>query len=117
MVGIVYLVGGKLWIDATPISLAGTFGDFSFHRRDHADYWKQLVKRGAAPDAEYGEYPRGRVSYNRKSGRFSLIADRCILREQELVNAISSQMHLPVRNIETGTDGSYRCSACLRRSR
>jgi hypothetical protein len=117
MVGIVYLVGGKLWIDATPISRAGTFGDFFFHRRDHCHFWKQLVKQGAAPDAEYEEYPRGRVSYNRKSGQFSLLADRCILREQKLVNAILSQMHLPMRNTETDTESSYRCSACLRRCR
>ncbi len=34
-VGIVYLVGDKLWIDSTPLTEAGRFGDFAIHERDH----------------------------------------------------------------------------------
>jgi len=45
-VGIVYLVGGKLWIDATPLAEAGRLGDFAIHERDHISYWAELVKSG-----------------------------------------------------------------------
>jgi hypothetical protein len=41
-VGIIYLVGDNLWIDATPIARAGNFGDLSFHERYHFQYWEQL---------------------------------------------------------------------------
>src|SRR5208282_4984403 len=80
-------------------------------------YWEELVKQRAVPDAEYEQYPRGRVSYGKKSGKFTLLADRCILREQGLIEAILSRMCLQARDTETGTDLMYRCSGCLRRNR
>jgi hypothetical protein len=112
-VGIIYLVGDKLWFDTTPAAQAGNFGDFSFHEQYHFQYWEQLVKQGAVPNAEYTEFPRGRVSYNRKTGKFMLLADHCILREQSLVAMIFLQMNLPARGTETGPDGLYRCFRCL----
>ena len=63
-VGIIYLVGDKLWIDATPLAEAGRFSDFAIHERDHSQYWPQLVRSGVVSVAEYEEYPRGRVAYN-----------------------------------------------------
>jgi hypothetical protein len=34
-VGIIYLVGDKLFIDSTPINRAGSYGDHLIHERDH----------------------------------------------------------------------------------
>jgi hypothetical protein len=34
-VGIIYVVGDKLWIDATPIARVVNFSDFAIHERDH----------------------------------------------------------------------------------
>jgi hypothetical protein len=116
-VGIIYLVGDKLWIDATPVARAGNFGDFSFHERQHFQYWEQLVKQRAVPDTEYEQYPRGRVSYDRKSGKFEFLADPCILSEKSLVAAILLQMNLPTRRTEMSTDDLYRCFRCLERNR
>ena len=114
-VGIVYFIGAKLFIDSTPVAQAGTYGDCLFHERDHYQYWAQLVGSGDVPDAEYEEHPRGRVSYNEKTGKYTLLADRCILGRKRLVSKILSGMHLPARGTETGTDGHYRCFRCLRR--
>ena len=116
-VGIIYLVDDKLWIDATPVALAGNFGDFAFHERYHSHYWEELVKQRAVPDTEYEQYPRGRVSYDRKSRKFKLLADRCILSKKSLVAAILLQMNLPVRRTEMRTDSRYRCFRCLGPSR
>lgn len=116
-VGIIYLVGDKLWIDATPIAQAGNIGDFSFHKRYHFQYWEQLVKQRAVPATEYERFPRGRVSYDRKSGKFELLADPCILSEKSLVAAIFLRMNLPSRGTETGTDSLYRCFRCVGRNR
>jgi hypothetical protein len=116
-VGIIYLVGDKLWIDATPVARAGNFGDFSFHERYHFQYWEELVKQRAVPDTEYEQYPRGRVSYDRKSGKFELLADRCILSKKSLVATIFLQMKLPSRGTEMGTDSLYSCFRCVERNR
>jgi hypothetical protein len=116
-VGIVYVVGRKLWIDATPLGGAGNFGDFAIRERDHHEYWAQLVSSGAAPDAEYEEYPRGRVAYNTKTGKYTLLADRCILGRKSLVRKILSRLHLPPNETEIGTDSHYRCFRCLGRER
>jgi len=116
-VGIIYLVGEKLWIDSTAVARAMNFGDYAIHECDHQRYWEQLVKRGEAPDTGDDRYPRGRVSYNRGSDKFTLLADRCILGRKSLVAAIFLRMRLPARDTEIGTDSLYRCLRCLERSR
>jgi hypothetical protein len=112
-VGIVYWVGDKLFIDSTPVAGAGRYGDSAIHERDHIWYWAELVKSGIVPDSEYEQHPRGRVSYNEKTGEYTLLADRCILGRKKLVRKILSRLHLPVRGTETGTDSHYRCFRCL----
>jgi len=112
--GIIYLVGDNLFIDSTPVAQAGTYGDCLFHERDHCLYWAQLVSSGDVPDAEYEEQPRGRVSYNTKTGRFTLLADKCILSKTSVVRTILKRMHLPAKDTETDTDVHYRCFRCLR---
>lgn len=114
-VGIIYIFGGKLLIDSTPLGQAGRYGDCAFHERDHISYWAELVKSGRVPNSGYEEFPRGRVSYDRRSGQFTFLADLCILRQKSLVSAILSRMHLPVRGTKIGTDGGYRCISCVRR--
>jgi hypothetical protein len=116
-VGIIYLFGDRLWIDATPVARGMNFGDFVIHERDHQLYWKQFVEKGAVPSTEHDEFPRGRVTYNRKSGKFTLLADACILREKSFVSTILSRMHLPERGTKTSADDLYRCFRCLGRSR
>ena len=74
-------------------------------------------KTGDAPDIGYDRYPRGRVSYNMKSSTFRLLADRCILREKNLVATILFQMNLLARDTETSTDKLYRCFRCWGRRR
>jgi hypothetical protein len=113
-VSIVYFIGDKLFIDSTPVAQAGTYGDCLFHERDHIHYWAQLVSSGDVPDVEYEEHPRGRVAYNRKTGKYTLLADRCILGRKSLVSKILSRLHLPLKDTEPGTDSHYRCSRCLR---
>jgi len=112
-VGIFYLVQKKLSIDATPLAEAGRFSDFAIHERDHYQYWAQLVSSGVVPVAKCEEYPRGRVAYNTKTGKYTLLADRCILRKKSLVRTILKRMHLPVRGTQVGKDSHYRCFRCL----
>src|ERR1700686_1284544 len=87
-VGIIYLVAEELLIDSTPLAQARHYGDFRIHERGHIDYWAELVKSGQVPNTEYEEFPRGRVAYHTKSGKFTLLADKCILRQEDSVGKI-----------------------------
>jgi hypothetical protein len=116
-VGIIYLVGEELLIDSTPIAKASRYGDFRIHERGHIDYWAKLVKSGKVPNCEYEEFPRGRVAYHTKSGKFALLADNCILSQDNVVGKILSRLYIPPKDIDMGTDSHYRCFRCLGHSR
>jgi hypothetical protein len=116
-VGIIYLVGEELLIDSTPLDHAGRYGDFRIHERGHIDYWGELVKNGKVPNSEYEEFPRGRVAYYTKSGKFTLLADNCILSQEGIVSKIVSQLNIPPKDLEMGTDSHYWCFRCLGHSR
>jgi hypothetical protein len=116
-VGIIYLVAGELFIDATPLAQAGRHGDCAIHERGHISYWAELIRSGRVPDSEYEEFPRGRVAYDIKAGKFMLLADECILRRKGIVGKILSRLHIPPKNTEVSTDSHYRCFHCLGRSR
>ena len=113
-VGIFWVVNGEMLIDSTPLSEAEPYGDYLTHPRGHAEVWEQYQQTGAVPsDMEYEEAPRGRAIYNTKTRRFTLLADHCILREQNVVRRIMSELRLP-RNTETRPDSHYQCPGCLR---
>jgi hypothetical protein len=117
-VGIVFLVGKTLLIDRTPVSEGGIYGDFRIHERGHDAFWEMLRRTGAVPpDTEYDDYPRGRVAYNTKTGKYSLLLDRCILKNKSVVNKIMSELNLPTKRTEMDTDSQYRCPNCLGRGR
>jgi hypothetical protein len=114
-VGIFYVVGRKLLIDSTPLSQAVQYGDHLIHDVGHIRYWAQLTgtRTGGGPTDDYEEYPRGRVAYNAKSRKYTLLADRCILRKKAIVAEIMSRMNLPLGRVKVDTDPHYRCYRCL----
>jgi hypothetical protein len=113
-VGIIYLVKGNLWIDGTPVSKAGDYGEFKIHENDHIRYWDQLMRTGSVPKlSEYEEHPRGRVVYNTKTRQYTLYLDRCILGKKAVVQRIIREMRLPGKQTATATDSHYRCFRCL----
>ena len=116
-VGIFYLVGSILLIDSTPLPHAGHYGDFKIHEDSHIDYWAELVASGKVPSSEYEEFPRGRIAFHLKSGKFGLLADSCILGQEKILGKIFSQLNIPLKNTVIGTDSHYRCFRCLNISR
>ena len=114
LVGIFWWFGGRLIIDASPLSEAEPYGDCLTHSKSHIDFWTEQQSKGALPrDIEYEEASRGRVTYNVKAQLFYLMADRCILNDKTKVAAIKKAMYLPANTI-VDTDSHYRCSKCLR---
>jgi hypothetical protein len=120
MVGIFWLVEGRLIIDASPLSEAESYGDCLTHSKSHLDFWMEQQRLGAvSPDIEYEELPRGRVVYNPTTERFTLYADRCILKRKSVVKQIMKAMCLPSGHTDVttdGPDGHYKCSLCLETS-
>jgi hypothetical protein len=115
-VGIVFLVGDHLFIDSTPLSDAGGYGHFKIHEADHYAYWDKLQAAGAVPASEYDDFPRGRVSYDTRTRKFSLFLDKCIIKK-DFVQRIMKWMNLPKVNTKVETDPHYRCPVCLRGKR
>jgi hypothetical protein len=113
-VGIFWVVNAKPIIDSTPLGEAEPYGDHLTHAPSHIDVWTLFQRNGIAPlNMEYEEAPRGRVMYDTKTRRFTLLADRCILKRKDLVGKIMSAMNLTGKNIDKGTDSHYRCADCL----
>jgi hypothetical protein len=115
LVGIFWVINGKPIIDSTSLSEAEDYGDFKTHPRGHMDVWTLFQQRGiATADVEYEEFPRGRVMHNTKTRRFTLLADKCILKDERIISKIMAEMNLLNKNTGKGTDSHYRCFACLR---
>ena len=112
--GIFWLVkGSKLLIDSTPLSECETYGDHLNYPGSHIRVWERWQRIGDAPaESLYEEYPRGRVIANVKTNTFTLLADKCILARNEIINRIKKELHLP-KQTSLGKDPHYRCSTCL----
>jgi hypothetical protein len=59
-VGMIYLVGGKLLIDSTPLVQAGSYSDSAIHEPDHISYWAEprtipLVSGDRSPETAMRE--------------------------------------------------------------
>lgn len=75
--------------------------------------WDAWQKLGKVPvDVAYEEPPRARVSFNRKTSQFVLLADKCILERKSVVAEITKALGLP-KNVALDSDSHYRCSKCL----
>src|ERR1039458_8987371 len=73
-VGIFWIVNGKSLIESTPLSEAEPYGVFLTHPRGHAEVWEAFQRAGAVPrEVEYEESPRGRVMFNTRTKRFTLL--------------------------------------------
>jgi hypothetical protein len=111
--GIFWLVNGKLFIDSAPLSECERYGDHLNYPNSHIRVWEHWQQIGRAPaESEYEEFARGRVMCEVKSKRFTLLADKCVLKRKELIAAIKNELRLP-RQTSLGTDPHYRCFTCL----
>lgn len=113
-VGIFWLFGDEVIIDATPLSKGEPYGSAMTHPTSHIDHWTRLQRRRVVPvDIEYEQPPRGRVVFDGRKQQFSLLADRCILERRDVVSELMKAMHLPADKTTEGRDEHYRCFGCL----
>lgn len=113
LLGIFWLINGKLVLDSMPLTEAVPYGSRITHPADHIDLWEVWKRNGRAPESsEYEEYPRGRTIHALASGEVTIFADRCIIERKDIVEQIRKALHLPKKS-KVDTDEHYRCSKCL----
>jgi hypothetical protein len=111
--GIFWLFKRTLLIDSIPLSQSEQYSHHRGYPHSHIDVWEKWRRKGTVPmETEYEEFPRGRVVYDIQSQTFTLLADRCILEEKELIARIKRELHLP-KDTTLEPDGHYRCFNCL----
>ncbi len=111
-VGLFFVVGGKPWVHGVPWTEVLSHAGFRTCALGHPDYWRRLLEANAVPRGlEYEDAPRGRVNYHDGSGRFTLFADRCIIKSKRLVTRIMRKLCLP-KDTNVDTDSHYCCARC-----
>lgn len=100
---------------------AEDYGDFLTSTQGHYDLWESW-RTGVAPkgmtaivrDAEYEEYPRGRVVYDFVRHRFIVYGDRQVF-EHNLQTRVTKHFGIPAdSNVEFAKDGHYQSTRSLR---
>lgn len=113
-VGILWWFCDHLLVAGIRARCATTYGGYGIYERGHAEQWQEWQQCGVVPvDVEYDEFPRGRISFHHREGKFLLLADSCIVADQNRLGRVMTVMRLPRENTVTGTDLHYRCSPCL----
>jgi hypothetical protein len=113
LLGIFWLIDGKLVLDSMPLTEAVPYGSRVTHPADHIDLWQEWKRSGRAPEgSEYEEYPRGRTIHSLATGEITILADRCIIERKGIVKQIKETLHLP-KSTMLDTDAHYRCPMCL----
>lgn len=115
-IGIFWVVQGRLIAAAKPANEGEGYGELLTYEPGHLDTWDELQADGTVPrDTEYEEFPRGRVTFNKRTQTFLLLADKCILRDKQMLGQVMTAMNLPVDRTIMDSDSHYRCFRCLGR--
>lgn len=101
---------------------AEKYGDFLTSPHGHYDLWEGW-RTGRPPDglagialeAEYEEWPRGRVVFNFVRGQFVVYGDSQVF-EHELQHRVLEHFGIPAGQVEFSKDGHYRSTRSLHRS-
>ncbi|MGC9996111.1 MAG: hypothetical protein ABSE79_12375 [Terriglobia bacterium] len=112
-VGLFFVVDRKPFVEGIPWTENPSVSGFRTYPVGHPEFWVRLQDLGAAPaDIPYEAVPRGRVNYMDATGRFTLLADRCIIKSKTLVGEIMAALGLP-KGTAVVRDLHYRCAVCM----
>jgi hypothetical protein len=127
-VGIFWLVettvGTTHWLTAgCSLEAAEPFGDFLTFDDGHYEVWERwrhtkdldAPLRGLVRSYEYEDWPRGRIVYDRSKNRFTLYADRKLMKA-ETIARIREQFALPAELASVKSDFHYQSSETPGRS-
>jgi hypothetical protein len=113
-VGIFFIVGDELFRKSTPLCDAEPSGDdFRIRPGNHRDFWEEIRReKSVLSGAPYDFYPRGRVLFSAKDGRFWVYVDRRTHKDRGMIVNILSEFHLPRDKTKIRCDPQYKCLVC-----
>ena len=112
-VGLFFVVNGKPRVEGIQWTENPSVAGYRTYAVGHPEYWVQLQGQGVAPrDMPYEDAPRGRVNYLDATGRFTLLADKCIIKRNRLVRRIMAILGLP-KDTRVMRDLHYKCAVCM----
>ena len=112
-VGLFFVVDGKPIVDGLPWTEVPSLAGFRTFALGHSEFWARLQQGGAVPRGmPYEDCPRGRVNRFDATGRFILLADRCIIKSKPMVRKIMAEFGLP-RGTRVAADSHYKCAVCM----
>jgi len=95
-VGIFFFVNGEIAVDMTSLEKGELYGD-TVGFSDHYEYWQTLTPQNSTEmlfkNHPYDYFPRGRVVYLKKSGRFIIYADHCLKKAE--IKKVAEIFQLP----------------------
>jgi hypothetical protein len=114
---LLYVIHGNLFWDGIPADHAsGAY--FKSYPKTHSIFWDQTVTRRFPQLKEYGfaQVPRGRVVFDVKKNSFTILTDKCVVENHDLIKKIVSEFRLPEDKITVAVDKECECEECRQKA-
>lgn len=103
-VGPFFLISGKLYSLKISIVDGENTGVFVNHPKSHFDFFKEIPHESYD---DYGNYPRGRVVYNKLKNVFYIYADKTIVSNESTIKNIKKDYSLENERVIVRRDSHY----------
>lgn len=114
-VGIFFVVNAKPLVQGIPWRVNPSYAGYRTYGVGHPEFWRFLLQADAVPCAmRHAEAARGCVNYHEASQKFTMFADRRIIKRKLQVQAIMTELNLPP-DTSVVVDDHYQCLGCLPR--
>lgn len=110
--GIFWVVRGEIIADKFNYEIDNSDKDFLDYPYSHFDRWENLSKN-RFPYSDFATFPRGRLLFCFKEGRYYLYLDRCITLQQ--TEKILVFYGLKKSEVCIARDEHYSCDKCCKK--
>lgn len=90
---------------------SGNFCQLDYNHSQRWDTWKKAYR---LPNVQYDHYPRGRIIFNSKTGKYIVVCDPCIADREKVKRSLCYEYGLDRSKVTWETDEDYDCNECRR---
>jgi hypothetical protein len=116
-IGLFYVVHGRLYWKGIPAERAdGAY--FKSYAKTLSKFWDlDLTRRfPQLKEHNFAQFPRGRVVFDVKNDAFSILTDKCVVENPDLIKQIVSEMGLPEDRVTVVVDKECQCEECRQKA-
>jgi hypothetical protein len=108
------VINGVSYWEGEPMDKVPSEGGLKTYKKFHYEYWVRTVQRLRPDWRRFDCYhvSRGRVVFHEERQGYELLADKCILKDEDTLSRIISTMNLPRSKLEIKSDLHYQCAQC-----